>query len=90
MGGISTIAAAAEDTANVLADTENVEKIPEDAAPPDNDIIGWTWTDEKGILRENEGEWYLTLPDMELQEDVYKRQTILSAKTTPALPNSKN
>lgn len=68
MGGISTIAAAAEDTANVLADTENVEKIPEDAAPPDNDIIGWTWTDEKGILRENEGEWYLTLPDMELQD----------------------
>ena len=68
MGGISTIAAAAEDTANVLADTENVEKIPEDAAPPDNDIIGWTWTDEKGILRENEGEWYLTLPDMELKD----------------------
>lgn len=68
MGGISTIAAAAEDTANVLADTENVEKIPEDAAPPDNDIIGWTWTDEKGILHENEGEWYLTLPDMELQD----------------------
>lgn len=68
MGGISTIAAAAEDTANVLADTENVEKIPEDAAPPDNDIIGWTWTDEKGILHENEGEWYLTLPDMELKD----------------------